>query len=347
MPLVSASDRVARGVGLLQLQPDAGTTEVGAQRAAYRLWHAIEEQPFDAHMIVKIFDGAEPRDGHAGMQVQRRSAVCRERNAVGVGQCGGAQEAREPCAARRVGLQRIDRARDEVPIYGSGGFTSYPVERLQAQLGGWARQGIPRVKLKIGTHPEQDVARVRAAREAVGPQTELYVDANGAYTRTQALAQAARFADLGVVWFEEPVSSDDLDGLRFIRDRAPTGMAIAAGEYGYDLWYFRRMLEAGAVDVQQADGSRCGGITGFLRAGTLVEARSLSLSAHCAPSLHLHACCAVPNLWPIEYFHDHVRIERMLFDGAVSPVDGLLHPDLTRPGIGLDFKRKDAEQFAV
>jgi len=241
----------------------------------------------------------------------------------------------------------IGQAREAVPVYGSGGFTSYSITQLQQQLGGWVAQGIPRVKMKIGTHPADDLDRVRAARAAIGADADLYVDANGAYTRKQALRQAELFADLGVVWFEEPVSSDDLEGLRLIRDRAPAGMNIAAGEYGYDLWYFRRMLEAGAVDVQQADGSRCGGITGFLRAGTLVEARGMPLSAHCAPSLHLHACCAVPNLWPIEYFHDHVRIESMLFDGAVSPTDGLLHPDLTRPGIGLDFKRKDAERFAV
>lgn len=241
----------------------------------------------------------------------------------------------------------LGQAREAVPVYGSGGFTSYSIAQLQQQLGGWVAQGIPRVKMKIGTHPADDLDRVHAARAAMGAEADLYVDANGAYTRKQALRQAQAFADLGVVWFEEPVSSDDLDGLRLIRDRAPAGMNIAAGEYGYDLWYFRRMLEADAVDVQQADGSRCGGITSFLRVGTLVEARSMSLSAHCAPSLHLHACCAVPNLWPIEYFHDHVRIERMLFDGAVSPVDGLLHPDLTRPGIGLDFKRKDAERFAV
>lgn len=241
----------------------------------------------------------------------------------------------------------LGQVRDAVPIYGSGGFTTYSTAQLQKQLGDWAEQGIPRVKMKIGAHPEDDLSRVRAAREAIGPHNQLYVDANGAYTRKQALAQAAVFAEQGVVWFEEPVSSDDLEGLRLIRDRAPAGMNIAAGEYGYDLWYFRRMLDAGAVDVQQADGSRCGGVTGFLRAASLVEAHSLALSAHCAPSLHLHVCCAVPNLWPIEYFHDHIRIEGMLFDGAVSPIDGALHPDLSRPGIGLDFKRQDARRFAV
>jgi L-alanine-DL-glutamate epimerase-like enolase superfamily enzyme len=241
----------------------------------------------------------------------------------------------------------LGQVHDAVPVYGSGGFTTYSLEQLQRQLGGWVQQGIPRVKMKIGTHPEDDLDRVRAAREAIGPAAQLFVDANGAYSRKQALRQAESFATLGVTWFEEPVSSDDLAGLRLLRDRGPAGMDIAAGEYGYDLPYFRRMLEAEAVDVLQADATRCAGITGFLRVGALCEARSLSLSAHCAPSLHAHPCCALPSVRHLEFFHDHDRIEHMLFDGALSPVDGALRPDLTRPGLGLEFKRQDAARFLL
>ncbi len=241
----------------------------------------------------------------------------------------------------------LGAARDAVPVYGSGGFTSYPIEHLRRQLGGWVEQGIPRVKMKIGTHPADDLGRVRAARDAIGPDAALYVDANGAYSRKQALAQAEAFQEYGVVWFEEPVSADDLEGLRLIRDRGPAGMDIAAGEYGYDLWYFRHMLEHEAVDVLQADGSRCAGITGFLRTAALTESRGMDLSAHCAPSLHVPPCCAIARLSPIEYFHDHARIEHMLFDGALTPIDGALHPDRSRPGLGLEFKRADAARYAV
>jgi L-alanine-DL-glutamate epimerase-like enolase superfamily enzyme len=252
--------------------------------------------------------------------------------------------------ARLLGLPLVSllgAAHDGAAVYGSGGFTSYPQKRLQEQLGGWAAAGIPRVKMKIGTHPEDDRARVRAAREAVGPEVELFVDANGAYARKQALAFAETFTDLGVSWFEEPVSSDDLDGLRLLRDRAPAGMEIAAGEYGYDLFYFRRMLDAGAVDVLQADATRCGGVTGFLAVAALCQAHNLPLSAHCAPSLHLHPCWAAPPLRHLEYFHDHVRIEHMLFDGAPTPEDGVLRPDLPRPGLGLEFKHADAQRYRV
>ena len=241
----------------------------------------------------------------------------------------------------------LGAARDAVPVYGSGGFTSYTNGRLRDQLAGWAAQGIPRVKMKIGSHPAEDLDRVRAARSAIGDKTELFVDANGAYTRKEALAFADLFAELGVTWFEEPVSADDLEGLRLIRDRAPAGMDVAAGEYGFDLFYFRRMLDAGAVDVLQADATRCGGVTGFLQVAPLCQARNLLLSAHCAPSLHAHPCCAVLPMRNIEYFHDHVRIEHMLFDGALTPVEGALKPDLSRPGMGLELKRADAARYAV
>lgn len=242
----------------------------------------------------------------------------------------------------------LGAVREGVPVYGSGGFTSYSLEQLQEQLGGWVGEGISRVKMKVGTRPSDDLDRVREAREAIGPQAELFVDANGAYSRKQALAFAEQFkTDYDVSWFEEPVPSDDLEGLRLLRDSGPAGMDIAAGEYGYDLLYFRRMLEAGAVDVLQADASRCAGITGFLRTAALCEASSIPLSAHCAPSLHAHPCCAATPVRHVEYFHDHVRIEHMLFDGALTPLDGELCPDLSRPGMGLELKRSDAARFEV
>jgi L-alanine-DL-glutamate epimerase-like enolase superfamily enzyme len=241
----------------------------------------------------------------------------------------------------------MGKARNAVPIYGSGGFTSYSNEQLQHQLGGWVeRDGCHFVKMKIGAEPNNDPGRVRAARAAIG-DGELFVDANGACPRKQALQLAQRFADLGVTWFEEPVSSDDLEGLRLLRDRAPAQMEIAAGEYGYTPHYFRRMLEAGAVDVLQADATRCGGYTGFLRAAALADAFGIPFSAHTAPALHLPVCCAAPRLRHIEWFHDHVRIERMVFDGAPLPKDGMIAPDLSRPGHGLEFKQREAERLAA
>jgi L-alanine-DL-glutamate epimerase-like enolase superfamily enzyme len=253
--------------------------------------------------------------------------------------------------ARLLGLplcKLIGMAHDRVPVYGSGGFTAYPVARLTEQLSGWVEHGIPRVKMKVGSRPDEDPGRVRAAREAIGDAPELFVDGNGGYTRKQALELAERFrADARVSWFEEPVSSDDLAGLRLIRDRAPGGMEVAAGEYGDYAPYFRRMLEAGAVDVLQADVTRCAGITELLRVGALCRAHGLPLSLHCGPAIHLHPALALEQLAHLEYFHDHVRIEHLLFDGVVEPREGALFPDLERPGNGLEFKRGEGERYAA
>jgi L-alanine-DL-glutamate epimerase-like enolase superfamily enzyme len=253
--------------------------------------------------------------------------------------------------ARLLGVPLVSllgAVRREIPVYGSGGFTSHSIDELQRQLADWVSAGIWRVKMKVGRDPMCDVERVRAARHAIGTAAELFVDANGAYVRKQALAQAERFsADAAVSWFEEPVPSEDLVGLRLLRDRGPSAMAITAGEYGYDLGYFRRMLEAGAVDVLQVDATRCAGVTGFLRGAALCEAFGVPLSAHTAPSLHAHLCCAITCALHVEYFFDHARIETMLFDGVLVPNNGALRPDLSRPGFGIELKRSEAARYAA
>jgi L-alanine-DL-glutamate epimerase-like enolase superfamily enzyme len=233
---------------------------------------------------------------------------------------------------------------DRVPIYGSGGFCSYSDERLREQLGGWAGEGIPRVKMKLGREPERDPHRLDVARDAIGADTELFVDANGAFTAKEAVRWAARYVEeWDVRWFEEPVSSADVDGLRFVRDHSD--LDVAAGEYAYVLTDFHNVV--GSVDCLQADVTRCGGITGLLRVNGMASAHHIDLSGHCAPQLSAHALCGVDRLRHLEYFHDHVRIESMLFDGVLAPDGGALVPDRSRPGNGLELKRAEAERFAA
>jgi L-alanine-DL-glutamate epimerase-like enolase superfamily enzyme len=230
----------------------------------------------------------------------------------------------------------IEAVHEAVPIYGSGGFCSYADERLHDQLAGWVERGIPRVKMKVGREPERDRHRAAVAREAIG-DAELFVDANGAFGRDEALEWTRIYADdLGVRWFEEPVSSDDLEGLRFLRERAPAGLDIAAGEYGDLPPSFDRM--APCVDCLQADVTRCGGITGLLGVARIAERHGVDLSGHCAPAISAHAFCAVPRVRHLEYFHDHVRVEGMVFDGVPEPDGGRLRPDASRPGNGLELK---------
>ena len=250
--------------------------------------------------------------------------------------------------ARILGLSVADTigpTRSAVPVYGSGGFTSLDDDALAAQLAGWVEEGVAAVKMKVGREPERDAHRVAVARDAIGEDVALFTDANGAFAVKEATAMAQRFAELGVTWFEEPVSSDDLEGLRVVRETAPAGMEVTAGEYGYDLPYFRDMLGAEAVDCLQADVTRCGGITAFLRVGALADAHNRDLSAHTAPQVSAHACAGLWHLRHLEYFADHVRVESLVFDGVLAPVDGALHPDPDRPGLGIALKRPDIERF--
>ncbi|MFB6391979.1 enolase C-terminal domain-like protein [Polymorphospora lycopeni] len=293
----------------------------------------------------------EPDDVPAVWSAMRRNL----RNAGRPGIAGLALSAAD-CAvwdlkARRHDLplaRLLGTARRRVPVYGSGGFTTYDDEQQQRQLAGWVHgDGIPRVKIKIGgscgTEVPRDLARMAAARRTIGDDAELYVDANGAYQRKQAIRVASAAADLDVRWFEEPVSSDDLAGLGLVRDRV--GPDVAAGEYGFDLVYFHRM--APFVDCLQIDVTRCGGITGFLRAAAVAEAAGLEVSAHCAPHQHLAVAAATPNLRHLEWFHDHVRVESMLFDGAGPATGGSVDVVLDRPGTGLEFRTGRAEGYRV
>jgi L-alanine-DL-glutamate epimerase-like enolase superfamily enzyme len=244
----------------------------------------------------------------------------------------------------------LGAVRSDVPVYGSGGFTTYDEDQLRAQLAGWAlEQRIPRVKIKVGeswgAETGRDLERIAQARKVIGDETELFIDANGGYTRKQAIRVMAAAADLDVRWLEEPVSSDDLDGLREVRDAVEAD--VTAGEYGYDLTYFRRMCAAGAVDCLQADVSRCGGITEWLRAAAVAASYGLQISGHCAPHLHAAVATAVPNLRHLEWFHDHVRIESMFFDGALDPSGGTVTPDPDAPGLGLTLRAADAERYRV
>jgi L-alanine-DL-glutamate epimerase-like enolase superfamily enzyme len=238
----------------------------------------------------------------------------------------------------------LGAVRPTVDVYGSGGFTSYTVDRVQAQLAGWVAEGIPRVKMKVGTDPAADPARVHAAREAIGARADLFVDANGAYDRKQALARAVAFAEDGVSWFEEPVSSEDVAGLRILRDRLPPGMEVAAGEYASDPDSLRPLLDV--LDVVQADMTRCGGVTGLLGVAAICEAWHLPLSLHCAPAQHAPVAVTLRPLRHLEWFHDHVRIERMFFDGVAPLAGGALAPG-EEPGNGLVFREKDAARFEV
>ncbi len=281
-------------------------------------------------------DALCPEAAWASMQRATRNAG---RPGVGAMAISAVDVALWDLKAKLLGVCLADalpRFHDSVPVYGSGGFTSYSDRRLSEQLSAWLDMGIPRVKIKTAREPPRDPHRLHVARRAIGDDVELLVDANGAFTPKEALLWADRYAEYGVTYFEEPVTSEDREGLRLVRDRGPAGMAIAAGEYEWDLPQLADLADC--VDILQADVTRCGGVTNMLRVDGICKARSMPFSAHCAPAISAHVCAAMECVEHIEYFHDHVRAEKQLFDGTLDPEGGALRPDASRPGLGLELR---------
>jgi len=328
--LVVAELRCEGEIGLGYTYADTGTAHLARDVLAP---HVIGRDPYDVRLIFEAMDHAARNHGRGGACAMAISAL---------------DVAAWDLKAKLLGLplaRLIGRVRDAIPAYGSGGFTSLSMKELEEQLGGWADAGMRFLKMKVGRDPARDMTRVRAARSAAG-RAELFVDANGAYGVKEALRVAGQLADQGVTWFEEPVVRTDLAGLRLLRERAP--MEIAGGEYGYELSDFRTFLdEPRALDVIQADATRCGGVTGFLQAAALLESFHCPMSSHCAPALHVALACAVPGMRHVEWFADHARIEEMLFEGAPRLERGLLRPPLDRPGLGLSLAQKEAGRHRV
>ncbi|MFD4878636.1 enolase C-terminal domain-like protein [Streptomyces sp. NPDC058420] len=323
-----------------------GATGLGYTYGAAATAHAVQHQLADAVTGLSVWDVP------AANEAMNRAV----RNAGRPGLIAGAVSAVDialwDLKARLLELplvRLLGASRTGVPVYGSGGFTTYDEHQLERQLRGWTEElNIPRVKIKVGESwgraEGRDRERIVQARRSIGDAPELYVDASGGYTCKQAFRMARHLDEQGVTWFEEPVSSDDLAGLA--RIRAVVGAEVTAGEYGYTLAYFGRMLGAGAVDCLQADVTRCGGITVWLRAAALAEAAGLELSGHCAPHAHAHAAAAIPNLRHLEWFHDHTRIEDLFFDGTLDPHGGSIRPGADgAPGHGLTLRSEQAERY--
>lgn len=237
------------------------------------------------------------------------------------------------------------RCRDTVPVYGSGGFTTLDDDDLTEQVEGWLAAGCNAVKIKVGeswgSQPQRDLRRTQHVRSLVGDRAAVMVDANGGYSVGQACRMATAYDDLGVVWIEEPVSSDHLDGLATVR--AHCRADVAAGEYGDSVFYFRAMCAADAVDCVQLDVTRCAGYTEWLRCAAVAASHGLQVSAHCAPALHAPVAAAVPNLRHVEWFVDHVRLEPLLLQGVPSVIGGeMVLTDAVGHGMTLN---PDAERW--
>jgi L-alanine-DL-glutamate epimerase-like enolase superfamily enzyme len=302
--------------------------------------------------LAKAIQGRDPLDIGGSWEAMVRSV----RNSGRQGAIGYAISAVDAALwdlkARILGVSLqalLGAQRTAVPVYASGGFTTYDDRQLEDQVATWLEAGSTATKIKIGeswgSRTERDLARIAQTRRLIGNDVQLFVDANGGYSAKQAIRVMDAAIESDVRWFEEPVSSDNLAGLAQVRNAVSAD--VAAGEYGYDIFTFRRLCESGAVDVLQADVSRCGGITEWLRVAAIGASFGLELSGHCAPNLHVQVAAAIPNLRHLEWFHDHDRIEHLFFDGALTPHDGVVTLDDSVLGNGLVFRSSDAERYSL
>jgi L-alanine-DL-glutamate epimerase-like enolase superfamily enzyme len=321
--------------------------EGGGERGlGYTYSHAAAAHVVDS-VLAPCLEGADPMAPPESWALMRRAVRNIGGQGIGAMAIAAVDIALWDLRAKLLGVSLADslgRRREEIAAYGSGGFTSLEGEDLARHLRSFVDQGFGAVKMKVGRDPDADRERLATARETIGPDVALMVDANGAFGRREALRQAQLYADFGAVWLEEPVSSEDLEGLAWLRDHVPAGIDVAAGEYLWDVAEAARM--APCLDVLQVDPTRCLGITGARLLDGVCAARGIPLSAHCAPQVSAHLLCATESGVHVEYFHDHARIERLLFDGAIEPTGARLRPDRARPGLGLTLGDV-ADEFAV
>jgi len=237
--------------------------------------------------------------------------------------------------------------RDKVPAYASGGYygESKGVEDLIKEAAGYVQDGFRAVKIKTGRlKPEEDVARIRAVRNAVGDDVDIMVDANCAWNSRTAVNIAGDLEKLNISWLEEPVPPQDHAGLAHIR--RSTNIRIATGEQEFSRQSIKMLLENDAVDILQVDATVCGGLTEWRKIAALAQTYGVLMAPHAEAQVHIHAVASVPNGLTVEYFPNPTR------DPLAS--DLYLHPvDITRghislpstPGLGISLNTATIERY--
>lgn len=224
--------------------------------------------------------------------------------------------------------------REQIPAYGSSIDLGYSGEKLIATMAEHVERGFQSVKVKVGHPVSQDLDRLAAVREAIGPERRLMVDANLGWSLPEAARRARLMEELDLTWLEEPLHPEDVEG--HARLQAQTSIAIAAGETLFSVAELRRYIDCGAIRFVQADVARMGGITPFLRVAELAHAAHLTMAPHFVQDVHVHLLCALPNAEILEHLP---LLDALIEDPLVVAADGTVAPP-ERPGVGVRFRRE-------
>lgn len=238
---------------------------------------------------------------------------------------------------------------ESVPAYASGGYylDGKTPEMLGAEMASYVAMGFKAVKMKVGRlDPAGEEERIAAAREAIGPDVLLMLDANNAWRDLPtALRFMARYEPYDPYWIEEPFSPDDIDN--HARLALATPITVATGEIEVGRWRFKDLMERGAATILQADAAVCGGISEYRRIGATAASFGINLCPHWFHDLHIHLVASAPNGQFVEFFpDDQVLNFRRLVDRQLEISDGrLVLP--TGPGLGFGLDEAAVDEYAL
>jgi L-alanine-DL-glutamate epimerase-like enolase superfamily enzyme len=245
---------------------------------------------------------------------------------------------------RKLGLplyKLAGGAQAEIPLYTTeGGWLHLEQSALVEDALRAKADGFGGCKLKVGRAIHEDVKRIAAVREAVGPGFEIFTDANQAFAVDEAIRRARAYEPLDIGWLEEPLPADDISG--HVRLSEHTSLPIAVGESLYSVSHFREYLQRHAASVIQVDVCRIGGITPWLKVAHMAEAFNVAVCPHFLMELHVSLCAAVPNARWVEYIPqlDELTSERMsIQNGKARPSDA--------PGLGIAWDFGAIDRMAV
>jgi len=237
---------------------------------------------------------------------------------------------------------------DEVPAYASGGYylEGKTPKKLGDEMASYVKAGFKAVKMKVGRlSPREEEARVKAAREAVGPDIVLTLDANNAWSDVPtALTYMKRYEPYDPYWIEEPFGPDDIDGHAKLAELTP--VIVATGEIAYGRWYHKELLDKRGAEILQTDACVCGGITEWKRIAATAASYGVTMCPHWFHDVHAPLVAATPNARYVEFFpDDQVLNFRRLIDRQLAHSNGNLILHKT-PGLGFDFDEKAVKKYA-
>jgi L-alanine-DL-glutamate epimerase-like enolase superfamily enzyme len=236
--------------------------------------------------------------------------------------------------------------RTEIPAYASDLHWEEDPQVMARAVAGFVERGFRAVKTHVGVDPEDDVHRVHALREAIGPDIGLMVDVNTGFDRPTAIRFGRRVAEFNLTWYEEPLPPNDTNGFAVVR--AATGLTIATGENEYTRYGFRDLIQHGAAAILNADANICGGVTEFRRIAALAAAHDLAIAPHGSQDIHIHLLAAIPNGLILEYYRDTVdpMWGKQFKEPLMLDADGMLAPP-DRPGFGYEIDGAAIREFRV